>query len=658
MLDLPVARVYVDVGLPHLDRLFDYAVPEALDGCAVPGSRVRVRFAGRLVDGVVVERVATSDQPKLADLARSVSDEVVLPPESLRLVRAVADHYAGTFFDVVRLAVPPRHAATEKAEVRPTPPTPAPDVSAGPLGDYSGGSGFVDAVAAGSSPRASWTVVPVAAPIGDWAEGLAAAAAACVASGRSVVVVVPDAKDVLRVLPVLERRIGRALVTRQSADLGPSARYRAFLRGLRGQARVVVGTRSAVFAPVHDLGLVCVWDDGDDLLSEPRAPYPHARDVAALRATQQGAGLLLAAHSRTAEVQSWIERVWLRPIELTADAMRRQAPAVRIVADDDAALARDPAARAARIPSQVFSTIRAAATQGPVLVQVPRAGYQPGLGCAACREPARCVVCRGPLRTDRGADSADLVTSCTWCGRVALGWACPSCGGTRLHTFRVGAQRTAEELGRAFPGIVVRQSAQGRIIDLVSDEPALVVATPGAEPPAVGGYAAAVLLDTGILLNRTDLRASEEALRRWFQAVALVRPGAEGGTVLAVGPTSARALQALIRLDPAGFAARELTDRVEARLPPAVRAALAFGDWSACTELGAAVADVDGVTVLGPAVAHLPSEEEDLVARVLVTAPLASGQALTRALHGLQAARSARKDPRPLRLRVDPVDLI
>ena len=657
MLDRPVARVYVDVGLPHLDRLFDYEVPEALDATAVPGSRVRVRFSGRLVDGFVAERAAESDQPRLAALSKSVSDEVVLPAESMELVRAVADHYAGTFFDVVRLAVPPRHAATEKADVRATPEVPAPDVTPGPFADYPGGVGYLEAVASGASPRAAWTVVPVASAVGDWAEGFAAAAAACVASGRSAVVVVPDVKDIAKVLPALERRVGKALVARQSADLGPSARYRAFLRGLRGQARVVVGTRSAAFAPVHDLGLICVWDDGDDLLGDPHAPYPHARDVAAIRATQRGAGLLLAGYSRTAEIQAWLDRQWLRPIELSADEMRRRAPAVRIVSDDDATLERDPAARRARVPSQVFSVVRTALTQGPVLVQVPRAGYLPGLVCSTCREPARCATCHGPLRTDRSVGSSDPVTSCTWCGRVALGWTCPTCRGTRFRSYRVGSQRTAEELGRAFPGVTVRQSAVGRIVETVSAEPALVVATPGAEPTAEGGYAAAILLDAGTLLNRSDLRASEEALRRWLQATALVRPASDGGTVLAVGPTSARALQALTRIDPAGFAARELQDRTDARLPPAVRIVAALGDWSACMDLAKAVEAVEGAVALGPALVPQQVETDEVVARLLVTAPVSAGSALMRAVHSAQAARSSRKDPRPLRTRVDPVDL-
>ncbi len=655
-MDLPVARVQVDVGLPHLDRLFDYAVPEALEHAAVPGSRVRVRFAGRLVDGYVVERVATSDQPRLAPVSKSLSDEVVLPVETIELVRAVADHYAGTFSDVVRLAIPSRHAATERAEVKPVPDPPAPDVTPGPLAGYPDGAGYLTALASGGSPRAAWTVVPVAALVGDWAEGFAAAAAACVASGRSAVVVVPDLKDVMRVLPAVERRVGRGLVVRQTADLGPSARYRAFLRASRGQARVVVGTRSAVFAPVRDLGLVCVWDDGDDLLSDPHAPYPHARDVAAIRVTQRGAGLLLGSYVRTTEVQAWVARGWVHPIALPPAPARTEAPAVRIAADDDFALERDPARRAARLPHEAFRVVRTGLTQGPVLVQVPRAGYVVSLSCRTCREPVRCPYCRGRVRTDVSAGSSDPITTCTWCGRTVLAWSCPHCRGTTWRSTRVGSERTAEELGRAFPGVTVRQSATDKVLTEVDSTPCLVVATPGAEPVAEGGYAAALLLDTTVLLNRPDLRAGEEALRRWFLAAALVRPASDGGTVLAVGPSHARALQALTRVDPVGFAERELTERVEAGLPPAVRLAVAQGDWTALTELGQSLAVVPDVVVLGPALAGVAGEE-DRPARLVVKAPLASGVVLADILRTFMAGRSARKDQRPLRVKVDPVDV-
>ena len=110
----PVARIVVDIPLAHLDRTFDYLVPEKLHETAVPGCRVRVRFAGQLVDGYLIERGETSDYgSKLAFLDRVTSAEQVLPPSLHTLCRAVADRYGGTLSDVLRLAIPPRHAKAE-----------------------------------------------------------------------------------------------------------------------------------------------------------------------------------------------------------------------------------------------------------------------------------------------------------------------------------------------------------------------------------------------------------------------------------------------------------------------------------------------------------------------------------------------------------------
>ncbi|MFZ0529692.1 MAG: primosome assembly protein PriA, partial [Propionicimonas sp.] len=111
-MELPVAKVAVDLPLANLDRPFDYLVPNDLDAQAQPGVRVKVRFAGQVRDGFILERAEIADRTELASLARVVSPEPVLQAGVGELVRAVADHYAGSFADVVRAAVPPRHAAT------------------------------------------------------------------------------------------------------------------------------------------------------------------------------------------------------------------------------------------------------------------------------------------------------------------------------------------------------------------------------------------------------------------------------------------------------------------------------------------------------------------------------------------------------------------
>src|SRR4051794_37663221 len=159
----PVARVAVDVPLAHLDRVFDYGVPDDLAD-AVPGTRVRVRFAGQLVNGWVLERVAASEhEGRLTPLQRLVSPDPVLAPEVARLARAVADHYGGTLADVLRLAVPPRHASAEKSVDRLGPVAP-PEVPAHegfePWSAYPTGTAYLRALRQGRPARAVWSALP------------------------------------------------------------------------------------------------------------------------------------------------------------------------------------------------------------------------------------------------------------------------------------------------------------------------------------------------------------------------------------------------------------------------------------------------------------------------------------------------------------------
>lgn len=641
-----IARVAVDVPLPHLDRVFDYAIPAQYAAVTRAGVRCRVRFAGKLRDGFVLEVAETTDVAgPLAPLERVSSDEVVLTAPVARLVRAVADHWCGTFADVVRLAVPPRHAATEAAQppVRPAPRRDGP--RPGVLDAYPGSADFLAALAEGRPLRASWTPVAVSAPLGDGLGGLVDAVAAVLASGRGAIVVVPDAAALADLGERCTEVFGAGSFATLSADVGPAARYRQFLAVARGHVRLVIGTRAACFAPVADLGLVAVWDEGNDLYADPRAPYPHIRDVAALRATTEPCGLLLAGYGRSAETQALVERGWLGSLALDPRAARQQAAAVRVAADHASALDRDPDAGAARMPKQVFEVIRAGLAFGPVLLHVPRAGYVPVVACQRCRKPATCPTCDRPLRGEPGVDGLTLV--CPLDGPLISPWRCPACGETRLRGPRVGVTRTAEEVGRAFPQTRVVPSWGGQSVPHVDETPQLVLATPGAEPTAASGYAAAVLLDADALVARPDLRADEEALRRWLAVAARVRPASEGGTLVVVGQGLGRAVQALVRHDPVGFAERELRDRVAAGFPPATRLVVVEGDPDAV----GAVAD----ELRGPRATERfgPLPAADAGARLVLRAPLADGRALVAAVREVVGQRSARKAP-AVRVRVDP----
>jgi primosomal protein N' (replication factor Y) len=464
---------------------------------------------------------------------------------------------------------------------------------------------------------------------------------------------VPDHRDVARLDAALTERLGEGRHVVLAADSGPAKRYRAFLAISRGAVRIVIGTRAAMFAPVQDLGLVAIWDDGDDLHDEPRAPYPHAREVLLMRAQETGCAALLAAHARSVEAEYLLRTGWATEVVGPRDVVRQRI-SVHLTGETDHDLERDPGARSARVPTEAFNLLRDAVQAGPVLVQTPRVGYATRLACDRCRTPALCAVCHGPLRL-RGPDRPP---ECAWCATQAPGWSCAECGGHGLRAPVLGDARTAEELGRALPGVPVRTSSSGDgVLPTVDARPAIVVATPGAEPVATGGYAAVVLLDTWLLLARSDLRATEEAVRRWANAAALVRPAPDGGRVLCVGDASHPGLQALVRWDPSGLARREIEERQSAHLPPASRVATIIGEPADLEQALASLQLPPGAEVLGPVPVEWGREARgDESVRYVVRVPRASGTALSAALGAMQAQRSTRKLPH-VRVEVDPAEL-
>ncbi|GAA2020915.1 primosomal protein N' (replication factor Y) [Nakamurella flavida] len=709
---LPVARVAVDMPLAHLDRPFDYLVDATQDADARPGVRVRVRFAGRLVNGLVLDRAGASEHTgRLGFLDRVVSAEPVLSPEVAALARAVADRYAGTLSDVLRLAVPPRHARVE-AQPMPVPdtgrpvtaavpdaagsapaPAPAPPVTAVPSvpgearspsaaapaaeqpgsgtpgpadpaagwAPYTYGPTFLRAVGQGRPARAVWQALP-----GErWAERLAELALTAHRAGRGALLLVPDARDLTALDAALAAVLPAEDFVTLSADLGPAERYRRFLRIRRGAARVVAGTRGAAFAPVVDLAVVAVFDDGDESLAEPRAPYPHAREVAMLRSVAGPCALLVGGFNRTTEAALLVDSGWAQSVAAPRAVVRERMPRIE-AAGDDYARGADSAAARARLTPAAFDAARASLRAGaPVLVQVPRRGYQPALACETCRRPAHCRRCAGPL----GVTGASGIPACRWCGTPEARFRCPACGGERLRAVVAGARRTAEELGRAFPNVPVITSAGDAVRIEVGPEAALVIATPGAEPRPPDGYGAALLLDGNALLGRPDLRAGEETVRRWLAAAALVRPAAAGGRVVIGADMALAAVQAVIRWDPAGHADTELAARRELGFPPAVWTAAVQGAEEAVLGWLDDVGLPESAEVLGPVpldeigYGRRPGSGDDdgeggPAVRALVRAPLADRHALTAALRAVAALRSARRESTPVRVRVDPLDLL
>ena len=621
-----IARVLLDSSLPQLDRLFDYTLPAEFGEIPL-GVRVRVplRTAGRVIDGYIIEIDSEDDADRPLSAVESVVSAVPVLPERLyRLARRAADRAAGSASDVLRLAIPKRQVRVEKAwtadSTAVVPHDTAVARAAEVVARYEGLAGVLD-----ERGRAAVEAVPAlddGAPA--WAELIAAVAVRTLASGGSSVLVVPDHRDVDRLVEALSRLMPDEAVVRHDSRQTNPDRYRAFLRTLEDAPCIVVGNRSAVYAPVS-ARLVVIWDDGDPLLGEPLAPYINARDAALLRQEQEGSALLIAGHTRTSDTERLVLHGWLKDVR----AARRVLPRVLLSTPQEM---EQPQAQ--RLPSSAFLTARTAASEGPVLVQVARPGFSPSLVCADCRAPARCAHCGGPL----GARHRGAVPVCGWCGRSARAWACPFCSSTKLRLASSGSERTADELGRAFPGVRVIVADGTHPVERVTARPALVVATRGAEPLADGGYRAVVLLDGARMLQSPDLRVGEACLRWWSNAAALAAPGAPISLVGVNGPVA----KALATWNHAGYARGELESRAPLRMPPTMRVAQIEGTADAVaralTELRELALPSDAV--LGP----VPVESDDTPARVraLLRFDYASGARVAAILRAAVVAEAVR----------------
>ncbi|WP_341783101.1 hypothetical protein [Leucobacter weissii] len=602
-----VARVLLDSSLPQLDHLFDYAVPEALAGEIRVGHRVRVPFRSqqRNSRGYVIGFAARSDfGGELQPISEIVGPVPQLPPELWRTARAVADRAGGSACDILRLAIPQRMVRVEKQFLA-------------ALEESCGATGTAEAEPRGggrdpSDPRFSpsvaeretaeslaagerFAVLPPHGPtrlgtgewVGAWAVSLARAALAVHALGRSAIIAVPDYRDLDQLRDTLAS-LGGAEVLRVDARQSKGERYAAFLRTLVSKPCIVLGNRSAVYAPAHRLGAIFLWDDGDPLLSEPLAPYVHARDAALVRASLsreedagEPIGLWFGAHARSVEVQRLVEIGYVR-----AGAPARRTRVVHA----DASVA--PEAFAGRVPDFAAQQLRRGIADGPVLVQVAAPGYSPASVCGGCGERARCASCGGPIgfrSPGRG--------SCRWCGDAVAAWACPSCGNRSLQQRGAGSQRTVEQFRRQFSGFRILLSDGDHPHERVDSRPALVVATRGAEPIAAGGYRAVVLLDAERLLGIESLRAGEDCLRWWQNAAALAAP--DGIVVMASG--GGPVVRAFVTGNAEAWLREELRDRQALRYPPSVRVASVSGGPSEVERALAALGELPGVDVLGPA---------------------------------------------------------
>jgi primosomal protein N' (replication factor Y) (superfamily II helicase) len=593
-----IAQVVVEVAPFHLDRPFDYLVPEDTEVAA--GQRVLVPFAGQRVRGLVlaVTDSSTVDHGRLRPLVRALGEHVWVRPDELEVLRWAAARFGAPLADVVRHALPSRTVDVERrAEVagwyppgagpRPSSdPAPPPDELASAWEAYgASGTGLLEAVRSGSGSFA-WRPLPGE----DLAARIRELAQLCLAGDRDVLLIVPDPAS--PVADALVRDAGDLAVDLRG---GPSARlvYRRWLEARCGHARVVVGERGATFVPLERLGLAVVLDEANPALKERRSPRHHAREVVLERARRAGGVGLTVGTVPSAVLWRLLREQRVTPVVPRRSVEEHARPRVRVLTGED-----QPRARLLR---ESVSALRHATEAGAYgVVLAARRGEGRALVCRDCGERSACPTCTSSLAVPADGRGV-LCEGCGWSARRVP--ACPGCRGREVVPLAAGAGRLGRELARGLRAPVAVLEGYGQT---PPPPPAVLVLTRGSvldTPP--GEVRAVVLPDLDGALRRPTLDAAEDALRLACAVAGWTvhgrRPPEHGVVIAQTREPDHHAIRALATWDPGGFWRAEVGLRAALRFPPvahAIRLTAAGPGVEVDAELRAALAPGD--ELLGP----------------------------------------------------------
>ena len=633
---MKIARVALDVPIA---TLFDYAVPEGWEAAA--GMRVAVPFRNSRRIGVIVELLQESDVPpdKLKRLAELRSDAPTLPLEWLAFMRFMASYYQRPLGETIIASLPPRIKSLRALPLdeirlyrRSGNAPPADTLRKGrrqallqALGDSAFGKDSLfalaglDAKSAASAwrslvsdgwlerctPNAGSSFVPPHVPSAAQADMVAQVCAALggfkvfllhgvtgsgkteiylhaiaqvVARGLQALVMVPE----ISLTPQLAARFQTAFpdtpIVLLHSGLEDGPRTAGWLAAARGEARVVLGTRLAVLAPLPMLGLVVVDEEHDPSFKQQDGMRYSGRDAAVYRAKLAGCPIVLG--TATPSLESWFNASTGRYVTLSLP--ERASPGARLPQVRTIDLRRD-APQNGLAPS-LIAALRSRLVRGEQsLVFINRRGYAPVLACDACGWAAGCERCTARLVLH----TVGRHLRCHHCGaQEPIPTACPVCGNTDLSAAGRGTQRVEETLGQIFPEANIlridRDTAQrrhdlSRTLEAIRAGHGDILV--GTQLLAKGhdfpGLTLVGVLNADSALLSTDYRAAERMFATLSQVAGRAGRRDKPGEVLVQTMYPQHPIfLALARHDFAGFAESQLAEREAAGFPPFVHEAV------------------------------------------------------------------------------------
>jgi len=619
---MAVARVALPVAT---EAAFDYWIP---DGLAVDrGSLVRVRLGKRALTGVVVDVAPVSEIPreKLQPIIELRSDVPALPPDVLELAQFVAAYYQEPLGLALAQMLPPLAAKSRQTER-------TKGASSGAAIDAKKSRG---ASGVPLNPDQELAATAITESAGSFApfllqgitgsgktEVYLAAAAACIAAGGQVLILVPE----INLTPQFGQRIADALQSHLAVTLHSrlpaGERLRNWCAAASGGADLVLGTRLAVFTPMPRLGLIVVDEEHDPSFKQQEGVRYHGRDVAVWRARQRNVPVVLGSATPSLESLVHAQRGRYCALLLPRRAVvSARLPDFRFVGNRDASAVEG-------IGAPLLSALAARLDRGEQsLVFINRRGFALSLLCSSCGWQAGCPRCSARLIVHR--ETADL--RCHHCGHVErLARACPDCGNVDLVPLGHGTQRLERALTATFPRARIvridrdstkRKGAFAGVLDRVhaGDVDILV----GTQMLAKGHDFPRLTL-VGVLgadnaLYSGDFRATERLAALLFQVSGRAgRADLPGEVIVQTDFPSHPLAQALAAHDFGRFAESLLAERRAATLPPFAHLALLTAEapqrdavdafLAAASDAGrtAARAESSSVEVFAPVPAALP----------------------------------------------------
>ncbi len=545
---MPLASVYPLVTARALARPFTYAVPEG----TAPGAVVEAWFGGRRMRGVVVEvGVEAPAGVEVAEVERVVE---TLPASLVELALWLAGYYGWTPARALALVTPEaRRRRGERKE-----PVGRESLAAEPAPAQltEGQRGTVERILAGGGPYLLY-----GATASGKTEVYLQACAAVLERGLGAIVLVPEIALTPQALGRFQARFGDRIAVLHSG-LTEAERRDERERIAGGEARVVIGARSAVFAPVRGLGLICVDEEHDSSYKQDSDPRYDARTVAAKRAALEGAVAVYG--SATPRPESWAA---LERLEL-GGRLGASLPPVRVV----------DLRREAGYPlsAPLLAELgRIAERGGKAILLLNRRGIAPALHCRACGRTPRCEQCDVSLVLH-----GDRTLRCHHCGfSEAAPSHCPACGSADLARLGAGTQRLERELADKVPELErIRLDADtaakpGALAAALTrfaaaDRAVLIGTQMVAKGHHFSGVALAAVVDADTALSLPDFRAEERTFQLLTQLAGRSGRDAPGRVLIQTFQPDARAIELAARHDVPGFLAGELERRRELGYPP------------------------------------------------------------------------------------------